>query len=403
MSLNFAIPLNGPQKDAVTHVEGPLLILAGAGSGKTRVITYRTAYLLAKGVSPESILCVTFTNKAAREMKERISGEVGETACEGLTVSTFHAFCLRILKKEIARLGYSGKFTVCDSSDQEQIYFEILRELGMDVKEVPLYDIRARISLAKNQLVSPEEFEGTDAVGKMVKIIYPRYQFFLKQISALDFDDLLYLTVVLFEKFPAALERYRKKYRYLMVDEYQDTNLAQYRIVKALGAHGNVAVVGDDDQSIYSWRGANVENIHRFTKDFPEVKVVKLEENYRSTQTILSAANAVIENNTDRTGKSLFSKLGKGEKIRTIGSENPYDEASKIGDAIQLDRFKTNEPWRNFAVLYRTHTQSRPIEETFARLHIPYQVSGRIDFYDRKEIKDAVAYLKLLHNPADDL
>lgn len=403
MSIHFAAPLNGPQKEAVTHVDGPLLILAGAGSGKTRVITYRTAYLLAKGVSPENILCVTFTNKAAREMKERIASEVGDTACEGLTVSTFHAFCLRVLKREIMRLGYSGKFTVCDSSDQEQLYFEILRELGMDIKEVPLYDIRSRISFAKNQLIAPEVYEGTDAIGKMVKIIYPRYQFFLKQISALDFDDLLYMTATLFRDHPAALPRYQKKFKYLMVDEYQDTNLAQYTLIRQLGAHGNVVVVGDDDQSIYSWRGANVENIHRFTKDFENVKIVKLEENYRSTQTILSAANAVIQNNQDRTGKNLFSKLGKGEVLRTIGAENPYEEAEKVGEAMQLMRFKENIPWRNFAVLYRTHTQSRPVEETFARLHIPYQVSGRIDFYDRKEVKDAVAYLKLIHNPEDDL
>ncbi|MBN8218747.1 MAG: UvrD-helicase domain-containing protein [Spirochaetes bacterium] len=396
------VNLNAPQKQAVEHLRGPLLILAGAGSGKTRVITHRAARLIQSGVQPKNLLCVTFTNKAAREMKERVSEMCGE-AGKAIPVMTFHAFCVRVLKKDIHHLGLSPAFTICDSEDQRQLFYETCRDIGVDIREIPDDAIRSRISLAKNECIPPGTPLGDDLVSKMATIIYPRYQAGLRRLNALDFDDLLMLTTQIMEEHPEVAARYQRQYKQIQVDEYQDTNAAQYRILRQIAAHGNVAVVGDDDQSIYSWRGADITNISKFLADFPGATVVKLEENYRSTVSILKAANAVIANNPERTEKALWSRLGQGAPLNTLQGEDPWDEAEKIADDLGLRNLKEGIPWKRFAVLYRTHTQSRPLEEVFQRHQIPYQISGKLDFYDRREVKDVLAYLKVLNSPADDL
>lgn len=396
--------LNPAQFQAATHKRGPLLILAGAGSGKTRVITHRTAYLLSEGVSPKKILCVTFTNKAASEMKDRVEQLVGKEASKGLRISTFHAFCLNILKRNSKYIGYANKFNIYNSSDQKQALYEVCRDLGVDIDELPEENIRNAISNAKNELILADDMPESTQEEKAIKIIFKRYQEYLLHIGAMDFDDLIYKTYFLLKENPQVLHRLQNYFQYLMIDEYQDTNKAQYEIAKLLvAAHRNLAVVGDDDQSIYAWRGADLRNILHFEDDFPGTVVVRLQENYRSTSTILKAANAVIKNNTERKLKELYSELGRGENIETFENEDPWREAEKIADDLQLKNLRENIPYRQFAILYRTHTQTKAIEDVFRIRRIPYQLTSKLDFYDRKEIKDAMAYVKVLNNPDDDL
>ena len=402
--LDLSSLLNPPQLEAVETLNGALLILAGAGSGKTRVVIYRTLNLLSKGVSPKDILLLTFTNKAAREMKDRLNQLDDPFAIKGLTISTFHSLCVRILHREIHRLGFDPKFSIYNTADQKQVFFEVYKELKLDPAEMPDEDIRHQISLAKNQLISPADYPIKENIDKVIKAVYINYQKYLKHYNALDFDDLLYYTSKLFKDHSEVLTKYQKKFKYIMIDEYQDTNRSQYSIAKQLaGGHHNICVVGDDDQSIYSWRGADIRNILNFEQDFEQVKVIKLEENYRSTGYILKAANSIIRNNEKRKGKELFSIHEDGEKIQTLESEDPWDEAKKIGEEILLNRLKYNRNYRDVAILYRTNGQSKPIEETFNRLNIPFQMANKFDFYDRKEIKDALAYVKLINNPDDDL
>ena len=396
--------LNSAQLQAVNIIRGPLLILAGAGSGKTRVIIHRTLNLLFQNISPSKILLLTFTNKAAKEMKNRLKQLTSSQGIRGMIISTFHSLCTQILYREIHHLAIKSKFSVCHSGDQKQIYFDVYKELKLTPEEMPDEEIRSRISLAKNRLISPEKYPIKENFDKVIKIIYATYQNHLKHYNLLDFDDLLYYTAELFEYFPSVLEKYQSKFEYIMIDEYQDTNYSQYQISKLLSLkHKNLCVVGDDDQSIYSWRGADINNILNFEKDFWQSKVVKLEENYRSTKQILKAANSIIRNNQERKKKELFSIKEKGKKIKIIQGNNSWNEAQKIGEDILLKRLKYNYNYRDFAILYRTNSQSKPIEETFAGLNIPFQTSTKYDFYDRKEIKDALAYVKLIYNSNDDL
>ncbi len=396
--------LNSAQLRAVNTLQGPLLILAGAGSGKTRVITYRTLNLLRQGVSPKKILLLTFTNKAAKEMRDRLDKLIGAANLKGITISTFHSLGVQILYRDIHHLGFKSKFTICHSADQKQIYFDVYKELKLNPEEMPDEEIRSEISLAKNRLIAPEEYQIKQKFDNVIKVVYSAYQNHLKHYNYLDFDDLLYYAAQLFNSFPMVLEKYQRKFEYIMIDEYQDTNHSQYQISKALSLkHNNLCVVGDDDQSIYGWRGADINNILDFEKDFQQAKVVKLEENYRSTGQILQAAGAIIQNNEKRKEKEIVSVKEKGERIKMLQGKTPFDEAKKIGENILLKRLKQNLNYRDFAVLYRTNGQSKPVEKIFSGLNIPFQTSSKYDFYDRKEIKDVLAYVKLLHNPSDDL
>jgi len=365
------------------------------------VIAYRTIHLLSMGVSHKNILCLTFTNKASREMKERIREKRRGNLPR---ISTFHSLCFWILKREIALLGFSEKFNLYDSNDQRQIFLEVVKELKIDFNEEGMELIRRRISLAKNNSIIPRNYLVKDEIDAKVKDVYMLYQTSLKNYNALDFDDLICYTNLLFRQNQKIREKYQKRFHYIMVDEYQDTNRSQYLLARELsGNHRNLAVVGDDDQSIYSWRGADIRNILDFEKDYPDAKVIKLEENYRSTTTILEAANEVIKHNLERKNKRLRSLLGKGESIRLIEAENPHEEAGIITDDVSLKSLKHSANFRNFAVLYRTHSQSRAMEQAFIALKIPYHINGRINFYNRKEIRDALAYLKLINDPKDDI
>lgn len=401
---NSSSPLNLAQSQAVNTLRGPLLILAGAGSGKTRVITYRTLELLKRGIRAQNILLLTFTNKAANEMKDRLKHLVETSSLKGITISTFHSLGLHILSKNIRHLGFDNRFSICQAEDQKQTYFEVYKNLKLDHEEMPDEDIRSAISLAKGKMVAPEDYPINIDFDKVVKAVYFTYQKQLRHYNFLDFDDLLYYTGCLFRDFPKILDVYQKKYHYIMIDEYQDTNYVQYYLAKRLSEkHQNLCVVGDDDQSIYSWRGANINNILDFEKDFKKSTIIKLEENYRSTSYILQAANAVIRHNQERKGKELFSKKDKGKRIRTLEGNDPWDEAQKIGEDIMLKRLKYNRSYRDFAILYRTNGQSKPLEDVFSNLNIPFHVNSQYDFYNRKEIKDVLAYLKFIHNPNDDL
>lgn len=399
--------LNDRQKEAVFQTDGPVLILAGAGSGKTRVLTHRIAYLIQeKGVNPWNILAITFTNKAAQEMRERVDQMVGLGAKQ-IWVSTFHSSCVRILRRSIERLGFTSKFSIYDTEDQKTLIKEIGRRYGIDAKEIKEKQLLSAISRAKNEMISPEEYEksaGKDAYLKTIAAVYREYQIQLKRNNALDFDDLLYKTVELLEKNLDVLQYYQKRFSYIMVDEYQDTNLVQFRFLQLLaGETQNVCVVGDDDQSIYRFRGADIQNILGFETNFPKAVVIKLEQNYRSTGNILSAANQVIQNNRGRKAKTLWTEQEAGEKIGLLFCENEKEEAEKVACEIQSRVQAGKLEYKDCAVLYRTNSQSRALEEQFVRENIPYRVFGGVNFYARKEIKDLLAYLKTIENGTDDL
>lgn len=399
--------LNAEQREAVFHTEGPLLILAGAGSGKTRVLTHRIAYLIEeKGINPWNILAITFTNKAAGEMRERVDDIVG-FGSESIWVSTFHSTYVRILRRHIDRLGYDNNFTIYDSDDQKTLMKDVCKLLQIDTKTYRERTILSAISSAKDEMVTPEEYE-LNAYGdfskKKIAEAYKEYERQLKANNALDFDDLLVKTVQLFQTQPEILEYYQDRFRYIMVDEYQDTNTVQFKLISLLAAkYKNLCVVGDDDQSIYKFRGANIQNILSFEKEFEDTKVIKLEQNYRSTSTILDAANAVIKNNVGRKAKSLWTENGEGEKIQFRQFDTAYDEAEYIVGDIRERVDNGKAAYCDHAVLYRTNAQSRLFEEKMITANIPYKIVGGVNFYARKEIKDLLAYLKTIDNGKDDL
>ena len=399
--------LNQEQQTAVFHTEGPVLILAGAGSGKTRVLTHRIAYLIEeKGVNPWNIMAITFTNKAAGEMRERVDKIVG-FGSESIWVSTFHSSCVRMLRRFIDRLGYDTNFTIYDTDDQKTLMKDICKRLDIDTKVYKERAILAAISSAKDELISPEEYEinvMSDFSKRKIALAYKEYQKELKKNNALAFDDLIVKTVELFRSCPDVLEYFQDRFQYIMVDEYQDTNTAQFKFVSLLAEkYRNLCVVGDDDQSIYKFRGANIGNILGFEKVFPDAKVVRLEQNYRSTQNILNAANQVIQNNMERKRKSLWTENEEGEKLHFRQFMNAHEEAEYIvGDISKKVREHDGE-YRDFAILYRTNAQSRLFEEKFLMANIPYKLVGGVNFYARKEIKDLLAYLKTVDNARDDL
>lgn len=399
--------MNEMQKQAILHTEGPLLILAGAGSGKTRVLTHRTAYLIDEmRVNPYHILAITFTNKAAGEMRERIDDIVG-FGSESIWVSTFHSTCVRILRRYIDRLGYDTNFTIYDADDQKSLMKDICKRLEIDTKQFKEKMFLSVISSAKDELIDPIEFENR-AAGDFTKrkqaMVYKEYQQALKANNALDFDDLIFKTVELFKLDKEVLSSYQERFKYIMVDEYQDTNTAQFELIRLLASkYKNLCVVGDDDQSIYKFRGANIYNILNFEKHFPDAKVIKLEQNYRSTQNILDAANSVIANNVGRKDKKLWTENGEGERITFEQLDSGYEEADYVARDISRKIRQGEARYKNCAVLYRTNAQSRLFEEKFITSNIPYKIVGGVNFYARKEIKDLLAYLKTIDNGRDDL
>ena len=397
--------LNPQQRIAVENTEGPLLVLAGAGSGKTRVLTYRVAHLMEKGVPARKILAITFTNKAAKEMAERVQALTGEAGSEAW-ISTFHACCARILRRDIEKLGYKRQFAIYDEDDRMSVVKAVLKELNLGDKEYPPKAVKATISDAKNRMLSPEEWlrdAGDDFRNRKYYEAYRLYERTLKGNNALDFDDLLVKTLELLAEQPPVLEYYQNRFDYILVDEYQDTNRAQYELVRLLtGKKRNLCVVGDDDQSIYGWRGADIRNILDFEKDFPDAKVVKLEQNYRSTGNILDAANQVIAHNQGRKEKALWTQAGEGEKIALYHALDERDEAAFIA-AMTRKLIAHGARAGDVAVLYRTNAQSRVLEEAFVRGGIPYHVYGGQKFYERREVKDLIAYMRALVNPDDDV
>lgn len=399
--------LNPAQREAVEKTEGPVLILAGAGSGKTRVLTTRIAHLIEdKGVQAANILAITFTNKAANEMRERVEETLGSDT-KDMWISTFHSCCVRILRKDINRIGYNRSFVIYDSADQVTLIKDCLKELNLSDKVFEPKVVISTISGAKDKLYSPQKFKAMhmhdNRMSKMADI-YALYQDRLKRNSALDFDDLIYKTVELFKEDSEVLDYYRSRFKYIMVDEYQDTSKAQYELIKLLARqHQNICVVGDDDQSIYGWRGADIRNILEFEKDYDDVHVVKLEQNYRSTQIILDAANTVISNNIERKRKKLWSDKKDGELIKIQLAENEMDEADFVSDMIYKICREQNRTYKDFAVLYRANAQARSVEDALNRSQIPYNIYGGTKFYERKEIKDLVAYLRVIQNPQDDI
>ncbi|WP_282938875.1 DNA helicase PcrA [Paenibacillus sp. RC67] len=397
--------LNPEQRKAVETVDGPLLIMAGAGSGKTRVLTHRIAYLIAtRKAAPWSILAITFTNKAAREMQERVGKLVGPGG-QDIWVSTFHSMCVRILRKDISRIGYSSSFTILDSGDQLSVVKNCMKELNIDAKKFEPKAVQAAISTAKNELKSPEMLENLigDYFDGIVAKVYKLYQKKLKMNNSLDFDDLIMTTIRLFQEVPEVLDFYQNKFQYIHVDEYQDTNRAQYMLCLMLAdKHKRICVVGDSDQSIYRWRGADISNILNFEKDYPKATTILLEQNYRSTSNILNAANKVIANNAGRKAKNLWTSKGEGNKIRLYQADSEHEEGYFITNEINKN-VKSGKRFDEHAILYRTNAQSRVIEEILIKSDIPYQIVGGIKFYDRKEIKDILAYLRLISNPDDDV
>lgn len=397
--------LNEQQRLAAETLEGPVLILAGAGSGKTKALTYRVANLIDHGVSAREILALTFTNKAAREMKDRIAQLVGDEA-EYAWISTFHSSCARILRMDIEKIGYSRSFVIYDDDDQQSLLKTILKALNIDDKFLPVREVKARISDAKNKLWSPDEWfshSPRDRRCQMIHDIMYTYETRMKALNALDFDDLLLKTLVLLADNPPVLEYYRNRFRYVLVDEYQDTNQAQYQLVKLLTSGSrNLCVVGDDDQSIYGWRGADIRNILDFEKDYPDAKVIKLEQNYRSTANILDAANQVIAHNAGRKDKVLWTEENEGEKIRLYCAADERDEAAWVTEKIHT-LTRNGQPLGSCAVLYRTNAQSRVLEDTMMRASVRYRIYGGLKFYDRKEVKDIIAYLRVIVNPSDDI
>ena len=397
--------LNPVQREAVATTEGPVLIVAGAGSGKTRVLTYRIAHLIRDlGVHPSAILAITFTNKAAAEMKDRVARLVGG-AVKNMWVSTFHSACVRILRREAHRLGYRSSFTIYDAQDSLRAITIAVKDLNLDVKRFPPRSIRATISNAKNELIDYESFQSSGAgfYHENVSDVYRLYQQRMLEASAMDFDDLLMITCELFAAFPDVLEHYQERFRYIHVDEYQDTNRAQYMMINQLGGlHRNVCVVGDGDQSVYKFRGADIRNILDFEKDYPDARVVVLDRNYRSTETILEAANSVISNNAQRKPKHLWTDLGKGAPIIRYEAQDEHDESAFIADEIAQLEAKGMAP-SDMAVFYRTNAQSRVVEEILVRYGVPYNVVGNVKFYERREIKDVLAYLSVLSNPDEPI
>ena len=398
--------LNREQQQAVQHTEGPLLILAGAGSGKTKVLTVRIAYLLAQGVNPYEILAITFTNKAAKEMKSRVEGLVGDVA-NRIWLSTFHSFCAKFLRFELDNfLGYNSNFTIYDTSDSQVVIKAALKALNLDDKYYPVGAMISAISDAKNKLMFASDFrkQARDFYQQKVADVYEYYEKELRKNNALDFDDLLLVAVKLLQSNAAVLDKYSKRFKYVMIDEYQDTNHAQYLLAYLLSSHWkNIAVVGDADQSIYAWRGADIQNILDFEKDYPNCTSIKLEQNYRSTKIILDAANAVIDNNEGRPEKNLWTDKVEGAKIQHFTAQSEHEEAAFIGDTIVKKHDIHGVPYGDMAILYRTNAQSRVLEEALIKRALPYIMVGGTKFYDRKEIKDVLAYLRVLYNPFDDL
>ena len=397
--------LNPAQREGVAATDGPVLVVAGAGSGKTRVLTYRVAHLIRDlGVSPHSILAITFTNKAADEMKERVSTLVGGVA-ESMWVSTFHSACVRILRREAHRLGYKSAFSIYDAADSLRLITMCVSDLDLDPKRFPPRSIRGTISNAKNEMIDYESYRSQDSgfYHEQVADVYRLYQQRLLEASAMDFDDLLMITVELLGAFPEVLEQYQRRFQYVLVDEYQDTNHAQYMLVKLLAdSHRNLCVVGDQDQSIYKFRGADIRNILEFEKDYPDARIVVLDRNYRSTEIILEAANAVIDNNLHRKPKRLWTDVGRGELITRYEAQDEHDEAAFVADQIELldDQGYHRQ---DMAIFYRTNAQSRVLEEVLVRYGIPYNVVGGVKFYERREVRDALAYLRLLANRTDEV
>ncbi|HEU4471417.1 MAG TPA: UvrD-helicase domain-containing protein [Flavisolibacter sp.] len=403
--------LNERQREAVLTTEGPLMIVAGAGSGKTKVLTTRIAHLMAKGVDAFNILALTFTNKAAAEMKERIGHILGNREARNLYIGTFHSVFARILRAEAHRIGYPNSFTIYDTDDAKSVVKTVTGELNLDVQHYKPNAVYNRISGAKNALVGPREYltdyyiqqEDMRSNRPMIGQIYDAYSKRCFKNGAMDFDDLLFKMYELLKAFPEVLHKYQHKFKYILIDEYQDTNPAQYEIIKLLGAaHENVCVVGDDAQSIYSFRGATIQNILQFQKDYDEVKVIKLEQNYRSTQNILSIANEVIKNNKGQIPKTLFTENATGEKIRLVRTMTDNDEGKFVADAIQEQKLRNHFNNKDIAILYRTNAQSRSFEESLRRMNIPYTIYGGISFYQRKEVKDYIAYLRVIVNPKDE-
>ena len=403
--MDYLDKLNSKQREAAVCTEGPLLILAGAGSGKTSTMTHRIAYMIKeKGVSPYNILAVTFTNKAAKEMRDRVEGLLGSGV--NMWILTFHSACLRILRSHAEALGYGRDFTVYDPTDQKTLVKNIIKECSIDGKRyTPAYFLGI-ISKCKENRIGPEDYlgiNGSDLVNEMIHRVYSQYEKRMKKNNSMDFDDLLLNAVKLFEKDEEVLLKYQSRFRYIMVDEYQDTNRLQYLFVKMIAeAHNNICVVGDDDQCIYQWRGADIRNILEFEKDFKDARVIKLEQNYRSTGNILDAAHSVIKNNRGRKPKKLWTDQDEGHKIVYFRGEDERDEAYFI--ASEINRIKgTDNLYSDFAILYRTNAQSRTFEEALSRREIPYRVLGGLRYYDRKEIKDMMCYMRLVWNQADDL
>src|SRR5687767_3815433 len=403
--------LNERQREAVLHTDGPLMIVAGAGSGKTKVLTTRIAHLMSKGVDAFNILALTFTNKAAAEMKERVEHILGNRDARNLYIGTFHAVFARVLRGEAHRIGYPNAFTIYDTDDSKSVVKAVVQELGLDVQHYKPNVVFNRISSAKNSLVGPKEYltdyylqqEDTRANRPMIGQIYEAYVQRCFKNGAMDFDDLLFKMYELLKTFPEVLHKYQHKFKYILIDEYQDTNPSQYEIIKLLGAaHENVCVVGDDAQSIYSFRGATIQNILQFQKDYEDVTVIKLEQNYRSTQSILNVANEVIKNNKGQIPKNLWTDNAEGEKIRLVRTMTDNDEGRYVADTIQEQKLRHHFKNNEFAILYRTNAQSRAFEENLRRMNIPYVIYGGISFYQRKEIKDFVAYLRVIVNPRDE-
>ena len=410
MSEKLLDQLNEAQKEAAACTEGPVMIIAGAGSGKTRTLTYRIAHLIELGVDPFNILALTFTNKAAGEMKDRIIKLVGPQA-RNIWMGTFHSVFARILRAEAEKIGYITNFTIYDTDDSKSLIKQIVKQLDLDPKTYSASYVLGRISMAKSNLLAPEDYEQNpeiqqaDAIAKkpMIAEIYKIYNRRLRNAMAMDFDDLLFNTNVLLRDFPEVLLKYQNRFKYIHVDEYQDTNYSQYLIVKKLAARfENICVVGDDAQSIYAFRGANIQNIFNFKRDYPKLNLFKLEQNYRSTQNIVNAANSIISNNRDQIEKEIWTDNGQGNRIILLRANDERDEGAQVADAIQNARLENDLEYRDFAILYRTNVQSRAMEEAFRKMNIPYKIYQGISFYGRKEIKDALAYLRVVVNNHDD-
>ena len=398
--------LNEMQQQAVLKTQGSLLILAGAGSGKTRVITTRIAYLIEQGVAPVNILAITFTNKAAKEMGSRVEDLIGNKA-KFIQISTFHSFCSKILRRESEVIDYSNNFTIYDTSDKMSLIKTIMDTMGIDKKMLDASTVARKISAAKDELISPDDYiekYNYERIGGTIGTIYKKYNHELQKNNAMDFDDLIYNTVFIFKNFPNILKKYQEQYKYIMVDEYQDTNYGQYILVNLLSKlHKNICVVGDDDQSIYGWRGADVKNILDFEKDYENVTVIKLEQNYRSSSNIIDAAKKVIKNNGMRKDKSIWTSSSSGEKIQVVELENDIKEAAYVASQIEIQKHEHNLKYTDFAILYRANSLSRKFEEVLSLHGIPYRVFGGLKFFDRMEVKDLIAYLKIIDNPDDDI